>query len=231
MDRRVLMTGATGALGASVVRRFLAAGDRVLAVGERESALAEVATLGAAGAVQTYRADLSSEQEVGGLFAAWHDAGDVPTVVHLVGGFRFGQLAQMSAEDWSFLLRVNLEVTWRIVQAAAVRFAEARAGCLVAVSSPAALTGAAGVGAYAATKAGALRLVESLAQEIAAFGGRANTVLPGTMDTPANRAAMPATDPQTWVSTDAVAEVIQFLASREARGINGAAVRVEAAGR
>jgi len=97
---------------------------------------------------------------------------------------------------------------------------------LVAVSAPAALLGQPGIGAYSATKAGVLRLVEALAREMVSFGGRANAVLPGTMDTPANRASMPDADPAGWVSTAAVAEVIHFLASPGAAGVNGAAVPV-----
>jgi NAD(P)-dependent dehydrogenase (short-subunit alcohol dehydrogenase family) len=69
-------------------------------------------------------------------------------------------------------------------------------------------------------------MVESLAREIGPFGGRANAVLPGTMDTPANRASMPDADPAKWVSTDAVAAVIHYLTTSAAAAINGAAVRV-----
>jgi NAD(P)-dependent dehydrogenase (short-subunit alcohol dehydrogenase family) len=82
------------------------------------------------------------------------------------------------------------------------------------------------VAAYAAAKAGTLRLVEALAREVAPFGGRANAVLPGTMDTPANRRAMPDADPAGWVSTKAVAEVIYYLGTPAAAAVNGAAIRV-----
>jgi NAD(P)-dependent dehydrogenase (short-subunit alcohol dehydrogenase family) len=227
MERRVLITGASGALGGSVVRRFVASGHAVVAVGGRESGLGELESLGAAGVVTARHADLSVENEVDELFRSWPEEGPVPTVVHLVGGFRAGRLDEASDKDWDVLLKMNFEVTWRIVRASARLFQERRSGCLVAVSSPAALAGAAGIGLYAATKAGALRLVESLAQEVGAFGGRANSVLPGTMDTPANRAAMPGVEPAGWVTTAAVAEVIHFLASPESAGINGAAVRVD----
>jgi len=71
-----------------------------------------------------------------------------------------------------------------------------------------------------------LRMVESLAREMAPFGGRANAVLPGTMDTPANRAAMPDSDPSQWAKTDDVASVIHFLTTPAAVAVNGAAVRV-----
>ncbi|RPH52766.1 SDR family oxidoreductase, partial [bacterium] len=84
----------------------------------------------------------------------------------------------------------------------------------------------AGVGAYSGAKAGVLRMVESLAREMAPFGGRANAVLPGTMDTPANRASMPDADPSTWVATEAVAAVIHDLTTPAMAAVNGAAVRV-----
>jgi len=227
MTGRVLVTGASGALGRSVVSRFLAAGERLLAVGTDESALAELSALAPSDALSLRRADLTDSGEVARLFADAESAsGAFPAVVHLVGGFRFARLAEMSDRDWSFLVSVNLETTFRVFRESAKTFERARAGALVAVASPAGLLGEAGVGGYAATKAGMLRLVESFARELSAFGARANAVLPGTMDTPANRAAMPGSDPATWVSTDAVAEIIHFLTTPAAAAVNGAAVRV-----
>jgi NAD(P)-dependent dehydrogenase (short-subunit alcohol dehydrogenase family) len=227
MNGRVLITGASGALGRSVVQRFLAAGERVLAVGTDEAALAELTPLAPSDALSLRRADLTDSASVAQLFAdAQAASGVFPAVVHLVGGFRFARLAEMSDRDWSFLVAVNLETTFRVFRESAKAFERAKAGALVAVSSPAALLGEAGVGGYAATKASMLRLVESLARELAPFGARANAVLPGTMDTPANRAAMPDADPARWVSTDAVAEIIHFLTTPAAAAVNGAAVRV-----
>ena len=227
MSGRVLITGASGALGHSVVRRFLAAGERVLAVGTDEAALAELTPLAPSDALSIARADLTDSGAVERLFAeAERASGPFPAVVHLVGGFRFARLAEMSDRDWSFLLSVNLETTFRIFRATARAFASAQGGSLVAVASPAGLLGEAGVGAYAATKAGVLRLVESLARELSPSGARANAVLPSTMDTPANRVAMPDADPAKWVSTDAVAEVIHYLTTPAAAAVNGAALQV-----
>ncbi|HVS00693.1 MAG TPA: SDR family oxidoreductase [Thermoanaerobaculia bacterium] len=222
MDGRVLITGAAGALGRSVVARFLDAGARVLAVDADEAALAELSAF-APGRIETRRVDLTSTEEVERLF---EEAGETSIVVHLVGGFRWGRFADLSDKDWSYLLKLNLETTFRIFRECARRFERAGGGSLVAVSAPAALLGEAGVGAYAACKAGVLRMVESLAREMAPSGGRANAVLPGTMDTPANRAAMPDVDPKTWASTDDVASVIHFLTTSAAAGVNGSAVRV-----
>jgi NAD(P)-dependent dehydrogenase (short-subunit alcohol dehydrogenase family) len=99
-------------------------------------------------------------------------------------------------------------------------------GAIVTVASRAALAGDAGVAAYAASKAAALRLTESLAAEVKAYGVRVNCVLPGTLDTPANRAAMPDADRRLWVELDAVADVILFLLSPLSRAIHGAAIPV-----
>lgn len=224
MRGRALITGASGALGASVVRRFLAAGSQVIAAfGSDARGLSDLAP---ADRLALRQVDLGATAGVQRLFAEELAAEPAPVVAHLVGGFRYGRLSELTDEDWDFLVRVNLDTTFRVARECARLFERARAGSLVVVSSPAALLGEAGVAAYAATKAGTLRLVESLAREVGPFGGRANAVLPGTMDTPANRRAMPDADRSTWVSTDAVAEVIHYLATPAAAAVNGAAVRV-----
>jgi NAD(P)-dependent dehydrogenase (short-subunit alcohol dehydrogenase family) len=227
MRGRVLITGASGALGGSVVRRFLAGGERVLAV--YGHAARDLAGLAPADRLAVHRADLTSTAEVERLFAEGLEGEAPPAVVHLAGGFRFARLRDTSDEDWSFLIRVNLETTFQVARACARCFERAQGGALIVVSSPAALLGEAGTAAYAAAKAGALRLVESLAREIGPSGGRANAVLPGTMDTPANRRDMPDADRSKWVTTDAVAEVIYYLATPAAAAINGAAIRVPGA--
>jgi NAD(P)-dependent dehydrogenase (short-subunit alcohol dehydrogenase family) len=224
---RVLITGAAGALGRSVVQRFLDAGDRVLAVDANEAALAELTDLAPSDRLSVRRVNLADSGEVERLFDDAERTSGVPaSVVHLVGGFRWARFADLTDKDWSYLVTLNLETTFRVFRECARRFERAGGGAVVAVSAPAALLGEAGVGGYAAAKAGVLRMVESLAREMAAFGGRANAVLPGTMDTPANRAAMPDADPSQWASTDAVASVIHFLTTPAAVAVNGAAVRV-----
>ena len=228
MSGRMLVTGAAGALGRSVVQTFLDADERVLGVDDDEERLAELAELAPTEWLAVRRVDLLDSEAVARLFAETEAAsGPPPAVVHLVGGFRWGHLKDLSDRDWSYLLKVNLETTFRVFREAARAFERAGGGALVAVSAPAGLLGEAGVGAYAATKAGVLRLVESLAREMKGFGGRANAVLPGTMDTPANRAAMPDADPSTWVPTAKVAAVIHFLTTPAAEAVSGAAVRVQ----
>jgi NAD(P)-dependent dehydrogenase (short-subunit alcohol dehydrogenase family) len=227
MNGRVLITGAAGALGRSVVARFLDAGDRILAVDHDEEALASLTSLAPSDTLSVRRVDLADTAEVAKLFDDAEAASGVPrAVVHLVGGFRWARFADCSDADWNYLVKLNLETTFRIFRECARHFERAGGGVAVAVSAPAALLGEAGVGGYAAAKAGVLRMVESLAREMAPFGGRANAVLPGTMDTPANRAAMPDADPAKWVKTEDVANVIHFLTTPAAAAVNSAAVRV-----
>jgi NAD(P)-dependent dehydrogenase (short-subunit alcohol dehydrogenase family) len=199
----------------------------VVAVGGARGGLAELEPLGTAETLTLRSADLSSTSEVERLFDEEEGSVGVPrAVVHLVGGFRWARFAEMSDADWSYLLKLNLDTTFRVFRECARRFERAKGGAVVAVAAPAALLGEAGVGGYAATKAGVLRMVESLARELAPSGGRANAVLPGTMDTAANRAAMPDADPSQWAKTADVAAVIHFLAGPGAAAVNGAAVRV-----
>jgi NAD(P)-dependent dehydrogenase (short-subunit alcohol dehydrogenase family) len=210
-----------------VVQRFLDGGDRVLAVDANEAALGELTELALSDRLSVRRVNLADSGEVERLFDDSERASGIPSaVVHLVGGFRWARFADLTDRDWSYLVTLNLETTFRVFRECARRFERAGGGSVVAVSAPAALLGEAGVGGYAAAKAGVLRMVESLAREIAPFGGRANAILPGTMDTPANRASMPDTDPSQWVTTEAVASAIHFLTTPAAAGINGAAVRV-----
>lgn len=222
MNGRVLITGAAGALGRSVVERFLDGGDRVLAVDANEEALAELTPLAPSDALSVRRVDLADSAEVARLFDEAESASGVPrAVVHLVGGFRWARFADCSDADWNYLVKLNLETTFRVFRECARRFERAGGGSVVAVSAPAALLGEAGVGGYAAAKAGVLRMVESLAREMAPFGGRANAVLPGTMDTPANRAAMPNADRSGWVPVESVADAIAVLAREASAHITG----------
>lgn len=225
LPRTVLITGAGGALGESVVRRFLAGGERVIAVDRDGAALDRLRESASGGELVCLERSLDDTQAVARTFA---DAalGGSPAVVHLVGGFRWAPLAECSDADWDFLVRINLDTTFRVLRQCSRTFSSSGGGCAVAVSSPAAATGTAGMGPYGAVKAGVLRLVEAVARELAPSGGRANAVVPGTMDTAANRRDMPDADPAGWVTTDAVAAVIHYLSSDAAAAVNGSAVGV-----
>jgi NAD(P)-dependent dehydrogenase (short-subunit alcohol dehydrogenase family) len=147
-------------------------------------------------------------------------------LVNVAGGFRFATVRETSVETWDEMMRLNARAPFLLCRAALPGMLARGGGAIVTVASRAALAGDAGVAAYAASKAAALRLTESLAAEVKAHGVRVNCVLPGTLDTPANRAAMPDADRRLWVELDAVADVILFLLSPLSRAIHGAAIPV-----
>ncbi len=124
------------------------------------------------------------------------------------------------------MLDVNARSVITMARAVVPRMLAAGSGKIVNVAAMAALTGKAGMGAYAASKSATMRLTETMAAELRDKGINVNCVMPSIIDTPQNRAAMPDADPRHWVAPAALADVILFLASDAARAINGAAVPV-----
>lgn len=152
--------------------------------------------------------------------------GRLDGVAHVVGGFATAAAAEGGPELWEQMFRLNTLTTVNVFRAALAPMRAVRRGSLVAVGAGAALHAPASFGAYAASKAAVLRMVEAFAAELKADGVRVNAVLPGTMDTPQNRAAMPDVDPARWVRPDEVAEAIAFLLDASASGVTGAALPV-----
>lgn len=239
-SRVFLVTGAAGNLGSAVVAALHAAGARVALV-ERNAAkgAAVLATLPAvtnsAGpevSVAHHRVfsgvDLGNESAVNQLIAdVVAHFGRLDGVAHTVGTWRGGQpVHETPLEDWAFLHDTNVRTTLLLARATAPRFIAQRRGGFVTVGARSGLQGDAGSAAYSATKAALLRLNESLAAELKTSGINVNCVLPSLIDTPQNRAAMPAADHSKWVEPAAIADVIAFLLSDAARAIHGAAIPV-----
>jgi NAD(P)-dependent dehydrogenase (short-subunit alcohol dehydrogenase family) len=122
-------------------------------------------------------------------------------------------------------LAANLLAPWRLARAAAASMvASGAGGRIVVVASRAAVDVARGQAAYQVSKAAVLRLVQVMAVELQGHGITVNAVLPGTMDTPANRESMAKANRSSWVSTDSVAAVIEWLLSEAAAAVTGAAI-------
>ena len=225
--RTVIVTGGTGALGGSVVRGFLEAGARVLVsyVVEDEVAPFRQQFADAAGRVELHRCDVRRAAEVETLFQHV-PSGDLRAVVNLAGGYRWTRVADTDDATLEHLLDLNLRTTFAMCRAAAPALVAAGGGAIVNVSARAALRGEAGNGVYGATKAAVLALTQSLSAELKGDGVNVNAVLPSIIDTPANRKAMPKSDPATWVAPGDLASVIVFLASDAAAAIHGAAIPV-----
>jgi NAD(P)-dependent dehydrogenase (short-subunit alcohol dehydrogenase family) len=218
-----LVTGANGNLGSAVVRELSARGQRVARV-ERGKLFVDAEAL--------CDVELGDAASVRGAFDQLASAGfALSAVVHTVGVFRSsGNLVEAADADFAVLFETNVLTTVHVIQAAVALMLPARRGRIAAVASADALAGRAKLGPYAASKAAQLRVIESAAQELHASGITINAVLPGTMDTPQNRAAMPDVDPKRWVGLSEVANVLAFLVSDAASGLSGQAIRVERGG-
>jgi len=220
----IVVTGASGALGSAVVRALTERGQRVVAV-ERDAERARTSFAGLANC-RVLGFDVSSNE-------AWQAAladSEISGAVLIAGTWRGGARLFEAGGDaiWNTVMSANLETTRVALQALLPRMVASKYGSIVAIgsrSAPRPWEGARAA-AYAASKAAVLALVQATAAEVLADGVRINAVLPSTIDTPANRAAMPKHDPSQWVSVESLAGVIEFLLSNAARDISGAAIPV-----
>ncbi len=227
--RGVIVTGGTGALGRAVVLRLLARGARV-AVAYRDEkdwrALQEKA--GAGPALFGAAAELADARRAKAFVDEAAAALGVLDGLALVagawaGGKRFDEAPE---DEWPGMLSTNLGTVAHACRAALPHLRK-QGGSIVAVGSRAAETGGAGMAAYAVSKIAVHALVRVLALENRELGVRVNAVLPGTIDTPANRRAMPDADPSKWTSPAAIAGMVAFLLSPESAPTTGALVPVD----
>ena len=223
-QRTVVITGAFGALGAAVAAKFLAQGGR-LGLIDRAAVPAWAAQAFAAPHVLVGAVDLADQAAAGAALQQIAARGRPEVLVNVAGGFRFEKLAEGDPTTWDLMFTMNLK-TAVVASRAALPYLRSGGGRIINIGAAAAARGHAGMGPYTASKAGVERLSESLAEELKDHNVTVNTILPGTLDTPANRAAMPGADVTRWVHPDAVADVVVFLASEAARAVTGAAIRV-----
>ncbi len=152
-------------------------------------------------------------------------------LVHTVGGFAGGQtVADTDDATFQRMFDMNLNSSFHILRAVLPHMRSAKTGRIVAIGSRAAENPGPTVGAYSASKAALVSLIRTVALENKDAGITANTILPGTIDTPANRKAMPGADTSTWVQPTSIASLILWLASDAAKDVTGAAIPVYGAG-
>ncbi|MGQ9896549.1 MAG: SDR family NAD(P)-dependent oxidoreductase [Acidobacteriota bacterium] len=226
----IVITGGTGGLGVPVVQSCLRAGATVVmsyrgqaAPNHLRSQLGDEATR-----LELVAADLMDENSVSALAdRAVQQHGKLDGWLNLVGGYAGGTpIADLDLADFEAMLTLNLRTAFLGSRAAFRAMQPHRRGSIVNVSSLGALRGTAGHAGYAAAKSAVVRLTETLAAEGAPYGIRANVILPGMIDTPANRAAMPDADRSTWVAPEDIAAVLVFLLSDAARAMSGASLPV-----
>jgi NAD(P)-dependent dehydrogenase (short-subunit alcohol dehydrogenase family) len=224
-----IVTGGTGALGQSIVLRFLRDGASVAVpwfVPVEWEAL-QAAAGEARARLSGQKLDMADEAAVAAFVAdLLGRSKKVDAMVNAVGGFASGDLASTSLADWRRLIDLNLTSTVVGCRAVLPAMRAARHGRIVNVASRAVMPPMGGFIAYTVSKSAVIALTQALAHEERPHGITVNAVLPSTMDTPGNRKAMPDADRSTWVSTDAVADVIAYLASDAASAVSGACVTV-----
>jgi NAD(P)-dependent dehydrogenase (short-subunit alcohol dehydrogenase family) len=218
----VLVTGGTGGLGGAVTRAFVEAGWRTVVPYRTKPPESVVAV----------RADLTDPESVGEVAAVAAEAGDAPlkAVVNLVGGFAMGgRVHETPIDEFEAQFRTNLRPTYLVCAATLPHLIAAGGGSIVCLSSRAAVQPFPGAAGYVASKAAVLALVDALNTEYHREHVRVNAVLPGVIDTPANRDGMPGANREDWVSPDDIARTILFLAGDESSTISGARIPVDRA--
>jgi NAD(P)-dependent dehydrogenase (short-subunit alcohol dehydrogenase family) len=225
--RTILLTGSTGALGAAATRRLLDDGHRVAATWYDESEAKKPAGF-ADRALLPVQADVTSPASIQtAVDQARSLLGPIDGLVHLVGAWMGGSpTEQHSLNDWNRMLEINLTSAFLCCRAVLPEMRRRDRGRIVLVSSRVAQVGRWGQAAYAASKAGVEILAQTIAEETRSHDVTANVVAPSTMDTPANRRALPDSDPRTWVTVDEVASSIAFLVSDAAGALRGARLPV-----
>jgi NAD(P)-dependent dehydrogenase (short-subunit alcohol dehydrogenase family) len=171
--------------------------------------------------------DLTQEDATRSVMARIVDeAGRLDGLINIAGGFTWEKVSGGTLHAWESMYKLNLVTTVASCQAALPHLLKAGGGRIVNVGAMGAAKAAAGMGAYAASKAGVARLTEALADELKDSGITVNAILPSTLDTPRNRLDMPQADFTRWVSPADAAEVIAFLVSDQARAVTGALIPV-----
>jgi NAD(P)-dependent dehydrogenase (short-subunit alcohol dehydrogenase family) len=222
MDGKVIIvTGASGALGKVVAATASARGARVAAVDHAPSQVPATATWIELGGV-----DLTdAAQAKTAVDTVASHFGKIDVLINIAGAFTFEAVAEGDSKTWQRMFALNVLTALNTSRSAIPYLAVAGAARIVNIGAMGALQAGAGMGAYAASKAGVHRLTEALAAE---WKGKitVNAVLPSTIDTPANRASMPKADFAKWVTAEELADVILFLASDAASAVTGALLPV-----
>jgi NAD(P)-dependent dehydrogenase (short-subunit alcohol dehydrogenase family) len=220
--RTVIITGGFGVLGRAVSEAFRQNGDRVVRVD-----FATSAPDGNPAGLDLGGVDLTDAEAARAVAAKVVDAfGGIHVLVNVAGGFTWQTLDDGGPETWARMFAINATTCLSMTKAALDHLSATRGAAIVNIGAAGALAAGSGMGAYAASKTAVHKLTESLAAELSGKDCTVNAVLPTIIDTPANRADMPDADFGQWVKPSAVADVIVFLASPQARAINGALVPV-----
>lgn len=223
----ILITGASGNLGRALAEAFRADGAKLALLASRAESL-ETAFPGEHGGEMKIAVDLADATAADAAVRRVEaELGPVHAVCATAGGFHMGEtVGETAPEHWTRMMAINAATLVNTARAVVPGMTARGGGKIVTVGAGAALKGAARMGPYVAAKSAVLRITETLSAELRGKGINVNCVLPGTIDTPQNRAAMPKGDPSKWVSPADLAAVIRFLCSDASRAVHGALIPV-----
>src|SRR5438876_7676512 len=223
-ERVVFITGANGGLGTFVTKRFLETGAMVVG-GSRKISKEDFEGPN----FVPLSADFTEPNAVRDAIASVVTRlGRLDVLVHVLGGFAGGStVAETDDATWEQMRDLNLTSAFYVLRAAIPHLRKSGKGRIVAIGSLAAVEPHAGLGAYVTSKAALTTLVRTAALENKDAGLTANLILPGTMDTPANRKSMPAADPSKWVQPGAVADLALLLAEDRAAQVTGTVIPID----
>lgn len=221
--KTALVTGANGGLGTHVTKALLEAGFAVVGLAPKiqPADFDNPIFTALPAALDSLDAAKKPADTVISRF------GKIDVLAHLVGGFAGGQTVA-DTDDATFrrMFEMNLNSAFHILRAVLPHMRKAGSGRIIAIGSRASEEPGPGVGAYSASKAALVSLIRTVALENKDAGITANVILPGTMDTPANRKAMPGADVSQWVQPASVASLVVWLAGDSGKDVTGAAIPV-----
>lgn len=230
MSQQVLIAGGTGGLGRAIALAFLDQNAHVAVTYRAESEFAALKTVAgpASDRLSGHQVDATDQAAVARLVETLISGnGHINSLVNTIGGYSAGApLWKAEPAILDRMLTLNLRAGYLLARAVVPIMLRQGTGSIVNIAARAAVDHAAGAFAYAASKAAAVAMIDSLAADLKGTGVRANSVLPSIIDTEPNRRAMPQADHSKWPKPEEIARVILFLCSPDARLINGASIPV-----
>lgn len=226
-ERVILLTGGTGALGSAVTKVFSRCNAKVISTyvnNPKIEGLEEHVN----SRIELIRADLGKEDQVKNLVShVLKKYSEIHILVNVVGGYLGGKsVVELDEKEWDLMMTMNLKSAFLISKHVIPKMISSKAGKIVHVSSISGLKSTGYDSAYSASKAGLIRFVESLSEEVKQFNINVNCIMPSIIDTLQNRRTMPNADFSKWVQLQDIANLILFLCSEESKAIMGSAIPI-----
>ncbi len=220
-NKTVIITGASGNLGKEAIRKFSKLGANVVAVSGRSSAGNMDSSVFA-----IENCDLTKPEDSQNIITQTRDHFSKPDIlINIAGGFIWKTVRDTTFKDFEDQFNLNFKTMYNMTMAALPDLEQSAAGRIINIGATGAISAAAGMAAYASSKSAVMRFTEALAKE-SNDNLTVNAIMPSIIDTPTNRKDMPDADPSKWVTTAQLVDVMVFLSSNEASGINGALLPV-----